>query len=330
MEKYQTPKHSLKNSILTQLKNATDYISGEQLSGNLHVSRTAVWKHIQELKKDGYVIDSVTNRGYKLQSSPDTISLVEVQSRLQVRVFGHKYCHYETLESTNTTAKKFAELGEPEGTVVVAEQQTHGKGRMGRQWASPKGRGIYFSLIIRPKIPVMQAPQLTLVVATVIAEAIREQYAVPATIKWPNDIVVNGKKLCGILVEMSSDMDQIHHAVIGIGVNANNTREELPEVVTQWTPTSLYLETGSPIDRAHFTVYVIEQLERAYEMYLMSGFRPFRSKWESMAYSIGNEITITMVGETIRGILLGIEDSGALVIEENGIKRTIHSGEIII
>lgn len=325
-----TDKENKKRLVLARLKNSSDYVSGEELSNILNISRTAIWKYIQDIRKDGYLINSSTKKGYQIISSPDKVSAEELSTYLDTNIFGKNYNYFETLDSTNTTAKILAEQNADEGTVVLAEQQLAGKGRMGRHWVSPYGMGLYFSIIIRPKIPVNQASQLTLVIAAVIAQLLNNKYNIPAKIKWPNDILVNGKKVCGILVEMSSDIDRINYAVIGIGINVNNNLDSLSMITTNLVPTSLLLETGLRTNRAQIFAELLNKLENAYIEFIESGFEEFKQIWETYAYSIGRLITVETTVENYKGILSGIDKSGALILNINGQKKLIYSGEIVL
>ncbi|OEF98798.1 biotin--[acetyl-CoA-carboxylase] ligase [Desulfuribacillus alkaliarsenatis] len=319
-----------KSLILQQLKNATDYISGEEISNQLNISRTAVWKHIQELKKAGYNINSYTKKGYILTSSPDSIANEEITPNLKTAQFGSSYIYHHSIDSTNISAKFLAEQGAKEGTVVSAEEQTKGKGRLGRLWQSPVGQGLYFSIIVRPQIPVYLAPQITLVVASVIAKVLNEKYNLHAVIKWPNDILVDSKKLAGILVEMSSDIDRINYAVLGIGINVNNPEAAFTKTDTKYQPTSMFNELKTKINRSELLTTLLAELEIAYHTFIESGFNTFKPIWESYAFSINKQIQVTTANQSLTGTLTGIDESGALLLEINGEKHTIHSGEIIL
>lgn len=322
-----------KGLVLKKLKGTIDtseYISGEQISNELQISRTAVWKQIQELKKDGYMITSYPNKGYILESSPDILIKEEITPYLNTSVFGRSFYYHKTIDSTNTTAKILAENDENEGAIIVAEEQLNGKGRLGRTWVSPLGKGIYTTIIVRPKIPVHQASQLTLVVATVIAKVLNEQYNIPAKIKWPNDIIANDKKIAGILVEMSSDLDQINYAVIGIGLNVNHSLDSFGGIDPTYTPTSMAMEASSFFNRAEVMIQLINDLEKAYMDYIETGFQGFKPIWEQYAFSINKTINVYTGTTTIVGTLLGINETGALVIDVNGTIQTIYSGELTV
>lgn len=324
----------MRYKILSILKeNNQIFTSGEEISKTFNLSRTAIWKHIQELKKEGYEIFSVPKKGYQIQKSPDVLTEEEVSRYLKTTDFARDYCYYVSLGSTNTIAKQIAESSNaPEGTVIVAEEQTEGKGRMGRQWVSLKNKGIYMSIITRPKIPINRAPQITLMLATVVARFISNHYHVPAKIKWPNDILIHQKKVCGILVEMSSDLDSIHYAILGIGINLNQTAGELNMIENQhYMPTSIRNETDIVVNRRVCFANLLLELERAYQAFIENGFTAFKDLWEEYAYSIGKEITVHTHSSIIQGTLLGITDQGALsLVGKDGETQVIYSGEIVL
>ena len=232
----------MKASILSALYEADGYVSGQQLCDKLAVSRTAVWKVMNQLKEEGYVIESVPRKGYRILERPDCITAEEVQSRLQGRHAEWNIVYYDRIDSSNNEAKRMAEAGEQRTTLVLAGEQTGGKGRRGRVWVTPKDTAIAMSLLLRPSIRPEHASSVTLVMGLAIANACREFCNVDARIKWPNDIVVNGKKICGILTEMSSEVDYINYLVIGAGINVN--MESFPEELQQ-TASSLRLLTGA-------------------------------------------------------------------------------------
>ena len=231
----------MKSKILKELKNADDYISGQQLCERLGVSRTAVWKHIKALRAEGYEIDSVTNKGYKLMMEPDLLTKEEVASCLHTKWLGKDLHCYETMDSTNLEIRRLAEAGAGHGTVAITEEQTMGNGRRGRSWLAEAGAGIAMSFLLKPQIEAQNSSMLTLVTALAVNEAICETTGIRAKIKWPNDIIVNGKKICGILTEMSLQMDEINYIVVGLGINVNI--DHFPEDLSD-KATSLQIEGG--------------------------------------------------------------------------------------
>ena len=254
--------------ILRVFKTRSDeYISGEDLSSMLKVSRAAIWKHIEKLRKEGYRIDAVPNLGYKLVSLPDRMLSHELQWGLDTKIIGRRIFYYEKAESTNTLAYKFAQEGLEEGTVVVAEMQTKGKGRLGREWISPKGAGVYLSCILRPRILPLEVPKITLVSAVATVKAIREFSGLNASIRWPNDILVDHKKVCGILTEMKAEQDRVDFIIVGIGINVNTSTKELPAEAS-----SLKEELGRSLSRVELGKIILNQLERYYMLFKKRGW----------------------------------------------------------
>ncbi len=247
-----------KSDILALLRNSRDYVSGQQLCEQFGVSRTAVWKAINQLKEDGYQIEAVSHKGYRLLESPDILSESEILSRLTTDWAGRTLHYFNETGSTNIDAKRYAEEGEPHGTTVVANTQSAGRGRRGRLWQSPAGSAIYMTIMLKPQFVPDKASMLTLVMALSVADAIVEATGLAAGIKWPNDIVVNKKKVCGILTEMNAELDYIQYVVIGVGINVNNNcPEEFPEEIRQ-TATSLKIESGMQIYLEAFLERVLE------------------------------------------------------------------------
>ncbi len=228
-----------------------DYTSGEALSGKLGLSRTAVWKRVEALRTKGYRIDAVPARGYRLVGVPDRLTSLELAPLLSTRELGRTIHHHESLGSTNEVAFRLAQDGAEHGEVVVAEQQTAGKGRRGRVWVSPPGLNLYFSAILRPELPPQRAPELTLVAAVALAEALRE-FGTEAAIKWPNDVQIEGRKVAGILTELSAEPERVHFVVVGVGVNLNSQAGHFPEELRE-VATSLALAKGERVSRSHFT-----------------------------------------------------------------------------
>ena len=228
----------MKSEILRLLKESNDYISGQQLCDRFHVSRTAVWKAIEQLKKEGYEIEAVRNRGYRLLDSPDIMSETEIKSLMETEWAGKEVLYFDEIDSTNNRAKELGEKDGTHGTLLVADRQVAGKGRRGRVWESPKGISIYMTILLRPQLIPTKAPMLTLVMAQSVAEGIRDVTGMEVGIKWPNDIVMNKKKVCGILTEMSTEIDYINYVVIGVGINVNQKSfdEELKDKAEYQAP----------------------------------------------------------------------------------------------
>src|SRR5574341_1708222 len=240
-----------KDKILNLLRSSkTGFLSGEELARKCGISRTMVWKHIKSLEREGFGIEAVPSQGYRITSVPDMLRLDDVKSGLKTKIIGRDLRLLPEVTSTNTRAMEMAANGAPEGTVVIAETQTAGKGRLGRTWISPKGN-LYLSVVLRPDIPMHKAPLITLMGAVAVATAIRKVRGLATGIKWPNDILISGKKVCGLLTEMSAEQDRIRHVDLGIGVDVNMPLAELPPGVRALT-TTLAEEAGGKIDRTAF------------------------------------------------------------------------------
>ena len=255
---------STKTRILKKLLETDGYLSGQELCEQLGVSRTAVWKYMKQLKEEGYEIEAVQNKGYCLKDVPDVLGESEIKSRLHTRWVGQTLYYYDEIDSTNTQIKRLAEEDAPHGTLAVADYQSRGKGRRGRAWDSPHGSAIYMSILFRPEIRPDRASMLTLVIGLSVTQAIRSNLGLQAQIKWPNDVVLNGKKLVGILTEMSAQMNYIEYLVTGIGINAN--LREFPEELED-KATSLQKEIGHKVNRSALIAECMEKIEENYEGY---------------------------------------------------------------
>ncbi len=276
----------MEQEILRLLKQEKDFISGAEMGKRLGVSRNAVWKTIQKLRSLGYHIESVKHKGYHLLYSPMLYHETELKSNINTHFIGNEIVFLEETDSTNTQAKKFAQAGKKEGLVVVAERQTNGRGRRARQWISPQDTGIWMSILLCPNIEPMQTPMLTLLAAIAVCRAIRRVTALPAMIKWPNDLFINNKKVCGILTELSGELETIHSVVIGIGINVN--METFPNDLKE-TATSLRIENGNHvISRSCLFQAVLQEFEPIYETYLAEGFFPFFQEYTDLCATLGN------------------------------------------
>ncbi|MBU8784858.1 MULTISPECIES: biotin--[acetyl-CoA-carboxylase] ligase [Bacillus] len=306
-----------------------EFISGQKISEELGCSRTAVWKHIEELRKSGYELEAVRKLGYKMKKKPDKITENEIRLGLKTEKMGQTIYFQDVVSSTQKVAHELANNGAPEGTIVVADKQTEGRGRMSRAWHSPEGNGIWMSLILRPEIPVQKTPQLTLLTAVAIVQAIEEQTGIAAEIKWPNDILINGKKAVGILTELQAEADQVHSVIVGTGINVNQLADDFPSELKE-TATSLRLASGEKIDRAALIQTILLTFEKRYREYITHGFRPIKLLWESYALTLYRELTARTLSGTFRGKALGIDDEGVLLLETgDGIKK-IYSADIEI
>ncbi|HJC58277.1 MAG TPA: biotin--[acetyl-CoA-carboxylase] ligase [Candidatus Eisenbergiella intestinipullorum] len=317
-----------KTEVLTLLRENGDYLSGQELCGRLGVSRTAVWKIINQLKEEGYEIEAVQNRGYRLIASPDLLGESEIKSRLRTEWAGKELIFRPATGSTNIDAKAAAEEGAPEGTLVVAERQTAGRGRRGRGWFSPEGSNLYFTLLLRPSCAPERACMLTLVMALAAAQAVREQ-GLEAGIKWPNDIVISGKKVCGILTEMSAEPDFIHYVVIGTGMNVN--QEVFPEEIAK-TASSLRREKGRPIVRAQLLASVMDRFEEAYEIFRRTwDLSGLAASYESLLVNKGRPVRVLDPKGEFEGTAEGINERGELLVRRgDGTLECVYAGEVSV
>lgn len=319
----------IRKKVLDAFTNAGDsFLSGQYLAELIGCSRTAVWKHIEELRKDGFQLEAVRRKGYRILRTPEAITADEIRLGLQTRFIGQNIHYQQSVESTQKIAHQLANQGVPEGSVVIAEEQMSGKGRMDRKWHSPKYTGIWMSLILRPAIPLPKAPQLTLLTAVSVVQAIQEETGLTPEIKWPNDILINRKKITGILTELQAEADQIHSIIIGIGINVNQQLEDFPNELHD-IATSLSIETGKKISRASLVRSIFKHFENLYLLYLDEGFSPVKLLWESFAVSIGKQIKARTLTGTIEGKALGITDDGVLQIEDmSGKIHQVYSADI--
>ncbi|KAB2953087.1 biotin--[acetyl-CoA-carboxylase] ligase [Heliorestis acidaminivorans] len=319
-----------KQEILKALKEASDYISGEDISRALGMTRSAVWKHIRTLRQEGYDIEAHTRMGYKLRTLSNYLLPEEVLSVLETKKFGRNYIYYHSINSSNEKAKEFAREGAEEGTVVLAEEQQAGKGRLGRTWHSPLGLGLYLSIILRPSIPLALTPQITLLTALSIAKTIEKMTSLGPAIKWPNDILLDGKKVCGILTELSAEMDGVKHIVVGIGLNLNQEATDFPTAVTSQA-SSVSMQAGEKVDRLAFFNKLLMQLEDDYEHWLEQGFSAIRQQWLDRAVGLGDTVRVIAGSAQWQGRMEGIDDMGALLVRNKaGEIQQLMSGEVTL
>ena len=313
--------------ILNRLSTGNAFLSGESLCNEFGITRSAVWKHIGQLRAEGYQIDAVTGRGYHLSGLTGRPVEAEVRPFLTARRFGIKLHYHTETASTNLLAKALAVEGAPEGTVVVADSQSGGRGRMGRLWVSPPGVNLYFSLILRPDVPSIRVPQLTLLVAVAIHRAlIALSSGLEPMIKWPNDILVNEKKLCGVLCEMQSEPEQTHFVVVGIGINVNQTG--MPDELRE-SATSLFLEREQLFSRPELLALVLNHFEPLYDEWLLQDDLGFILPYlEKYALLQSREVSIDQRNRNLRGTVTGIACGGELKLEcADGQTVLVSSGE---
>lgn len=318
-----------KTEILKLLKESKGYLSGQKLCGIFGISRTAVWKIIHQLKEEGYEIQAVSNKGYCLAEAPDLLTQEEIHSYLTTKNLGRQVVYLKEVDSTNTRAKQLAEAGAAHGLLVVSENQTSGKGRRGNSWVSQEGSGIWMSLVLKPRIDPQRASMLTLVAALSVNMAVRDETGLDSFIKWPNDIVVNGKKICGILTEMSAELDYVNHIVVGIGINANISC--FPEALKD-RATSLYLESKQRVVRSRLTAKVLQYFEQYYDSFLLEEtLNPFLSCYNSQLINLGKEVKIIEAEKEYLGVALGIDAFGHLLVRcQDGKEKKVLSGEVSV
>lgn len=319
----------MKTQILKWLKEKDGYLSGQELCDLLGVSRTAVWKVIKQLQQEGYQIEAVRNKGYCLTRVADVMTESELKTRMGESWLGKNLEYHDMIDSTNIRAKKLAEEGAEDGTLVIADIQSAGRGRRGRGWDAPGGVGIWMSLLLRPSIAPSSASMLTLVAALAVAKGIQEAAGLKPEIKWPNDIVIAGKKVCGILTEMSAELEGIHYVVIGIGINVNiiDFPEELKERAT-----SLYLQSGEQVNRGQVIAAVMQAFEVYYENFLETGnLSGLLCEYEERLANKNQEVRVLAASDSYEGICLGIDKTGELLVKrkDETIQHVV-SGEVSV
>ena len=306
--------------------NQDTYLSGEELSKQLGVSRTTIWKYINYFKDAGYKIESSSKVGYRLVEAGDILLPEEIDIGLDTEFMGQSIVHYDQLDSTNELAKKQADNNVQEGAVVLTEQQKTGKGRIGRQFCSPQG-GIWLSCILRPNLKPVLATRATYIASLALAKTIEELTDLKPSIKWPNDVLIDGYKVSGILTEMGAELDQINYLVVGIGVNANIKKESLPTELHN-KATTLYHELGKKIDRVKFVQTLLKFIEKIYLK--IDDFSVVLEEWKQYSYTLGEEIIITNPQEETQGLAVDIDSDGALIVEVDGKEEKIYSGDVSI
>lgn len=319
----------MKGEILKLLKETDGYISGQELCEKFGVSRTAVWKVINQLKEEGYEIEAVRNKGYILKGSADVLSKEELESTIYTKWAGTQVAFFEETDSTNNEIRRLAEQGAPHGTLAVAERQLGGKGRRGRVWTSPAGVGIWMSMLLRPQIDPMAASMLTLVMALSTRRGIEKATGLKSEIKWPNDLVLNKKKICGILTEMSTELMEIQYVIPGTGINVNQM--EFPDDIKA-TATSLRIESGKIQKRSEIIAAIMEAFEGYYDTFIetqdMSGLI---EEYNANLVNLGNEVCVLDPAGEYRGVSEGINKEGALLVRlSDGTLKEIISGEVSV
>ena len=321
----------MRDAILTLLLEAGEKdISGEKICEQLGVTRAAVWKHIKALREDGFEIASATRRGYRLLSMPDHLEPALIRHAAGTREMGQAIQVYDSCDSTNLRAKEWAAQGAPNGALVLAETQTAGRGRLGRGWNSAKGQGLFMSVVLRPPFEAQRAPILTMLSAAAVSAALEEVCKVQALIKWPNDVIVNGKKVCGILAEMSADMDNVQWVVMGIGINVGQRIEDFPEEIRD-KATSLLIETGRSFQRCALAGAVMRQMEQRYDQLMDAGEGAVVDYCRRHSATLGQEVLLVTREGSRKARAVDLADDGELIVEnEQGQREKVVSGEVSV
>lgn len=318
----------MKNKILNLLKEKDGFISGEKIAKDFNMTRAGVWKHINSLKEEGYIIESISKKGYRLISTPDILSYEEIEPYLKTSLIGRNLHYYNSIDSTNNKGKEIAS-SEKEGTLIVAEEQIRGKGRLGRDWLSSEGKGIYMSIILKPDLEPMKVSRITLIAAAAVNKALLKQ-AIESSIKWPNDILINGKKICGILTEVSGELNMLDYVVIGIGVNVSLSKTDIPKELKD-IATSINMEEGKAINRKQLMANILNEFEDFYMDFKENGniSRVVKICKENSAV-LGKEVNVIKGNQSRRGIAIDISNTGELIVEfDTGIEK-IYSGEVSV
>ena len=319
----------MKEEILKMLRETDGYISGQELCNKFGVSRTAIWKHNKQLKEAGYNIEAQQNKGYHIVSAPDVMDAAELKSIWKPKWVGCEILYFDSIDSTNTKAQELAEKGYPSGTLVVADKQIAGKGRRGRNWESPSGCGIFMTLMLKPDINPNNASMLTLVSALAVAKALADITGKDAKIKWPNDIVIDGRKVCGILTEMSAQFDYINNIVIGIGINVNNS--SFPEEISATASSLRLLSGGKKYRRAEIIEKIMEYFEKYYSIFLETeDLSALVNEYDAMLVNMKRQVKVLDPKEPFEGTAMGITKTGELIVDTWESRKLVSSGEVSV
>ena len=319
-------------SILEELyAHPAGYVSGQKLAHRLGLTRAAVWKQVEALRAQGYDIEASPRRGYRLRGVPDLLLPEEVAralGRSGPTTIRWRVVYRRQVGSTNEVAKELAVQGAPEGTVVLAEEQLAGRGRLGRDWSSPPGVGVWTTLLLRPSLPPLACAPITLVTAVAVADAIEHATGLKVGIKWPNDLLLGGRKVCGVLTELAAEMERLSYLVVGIGLNVNQTSVELgPDLERR--ATSLRLESGAPVHRVSLLAQLLVDFDRAYASFLRGGFPPLREHWRKRSITLGSQVRALGPAGIVEGVAVDVDVEGGLVVETaGGSRQIVRSGEV--
>jgi len=322
----------MRDAVLNMLlDNLGNFVSGEDISRRLGITRAAVWKYIRLLQNQGYVIESSTKKGYCLRQVPDILDEALLVRGLNTSLLGRNVEIHSSIGSTNARAKELALNGAPEGTVVIADEQVQGRGRLGRSWVSPSGKGIWMSVILRPRLSSQQVPRITIMTAVAVANALKRSAQIEVGIKWPNDIVCGGKKLCGILTEVHAEPEVIHYAVVGIGLNVNLSLEDFPDDIKDLA-TSLRIEKGKEFHRVDIIKAILQEMEKGYLQKLNDdGFAELLKEYERRSVILGKRVRVIGVGGEFSGYAEGFGEDGSLMLRlDDGCLERILAGDVSI
>lgn len=322
----------MRDKILKVLvDNRDEFLSGEAISSYLGITRSAVWKHIKSLQQDGFEIESRPGLGYRLLALPEELDLISLNEIMKTQIMGKSIELHQVIDSTNNRARELALEGADEGTLIIAETQLEGRGRLSRSWISPRGKGIWMSLILKPDLSPDQAPHITAIAAVAIRKALNRATGLDIGIKWPNDIIIDGKKVCGILTEMHADIDRIYYVVVGIGINVNMTQEDLPVELSS-TATSLRIALGRNLDRRQLIALIMEEIEEIYYTYLEN--RDFKQILDlCRQYSVTLNRPVKVIGRdtSFEGFAVDFDEDGSLLVKkEDGNIIKVMSGDVSV
>ena len=315
--------------ILALLQGNKAFVSSQEICSELQISRAAVWKQIQQLRRQGYDIQGVSSMGYRLSQVPDALRVLALTPGIETQRLGKQIIVKEQTSSTNDDLWQLGQQGAQEGTVVMAEEQQAGKGRRGRQWVSPSGRNLYMSILLRPPLLPAEASLITLMAAVALCEALRDVFQQQPQIKWPNDVLLAGRKTAGILAEMHAEQECIHFLVLGIGVNLNMSPEMFPEEI-KYPATSLQIVLGRPVKRVEFARRLLEYLDQGYDRFLDNGAALVRTKWMDFCAHMDQVIDVNTTQGILRGRCVAIDEEGALILKISSEKeKKIRAGDVI-
>lgn len=317
--------------ILSALRASPDGVSGAELASRLGVSRAAIWARIEELRKLGYEVDAAPHRGYRLVSVPDVLHADDLMARLgQVRCIGRDIWVFRETASTNDVADKLGRDGAAEGVVVFAESQSRGRGRLGRRWASAARKGLWLSVLLRPRLPVQAVTQVTVMTAVAVARAVRRMTGLSVEIKWPNDLLLGGRKVAGILTELTAELDRVRYVVVGIGVDVNQTSGEFPSEI-RGMATSLRMAAGRVVDRAELAAAVLGELDEDYARLAAGDFAALADEWASVCTTLGQEVTVRVGERRWQGRAEALDSEGALLLRtEHGRLERLTGGDVTV